>query len=530
MSAMQEHSNPLVAGLLASRAFPDAPSSVELVETHISYIFLTGKYAYKVRKAVDFGFLDFSTLEKRLQDCHREVELNRRLSPEVYLGVVEVRREGDRYSVEGPGDTVEYAVRMRQLPGERAMSELLRRGEVTGDTVRRVARKIAAFHLKAEGGERIARLSGYPAVRQNIMENFSQTERYIGRTIPLEEYLELKAYSAAFLEARRPLLEERARQGWMRDCHGDLHSAQIFIEDGIHIIDCIEFNERFRYCDTAADIAFLAMDLDYHDRRDLSRALIEAYQEEMKDPGLAHLLDFYKVYRAYVRGKVAGFRLDTPDLAEKDREGVSEEAGRYFRLARSYLRPMSGPTLFVVMGLTGTGKTQLATSLARLWELTHISTDRVRKALAGVPATEHRYADYDSDIYSPGFTRETYREMHREAEGLLAQRKSVVLDGTYKDASFREEAFSVARRSGASVVPVLCVLPQRVARERLEGRMREPGAVSDGRWEVYLRQREEFEPLKEEHLVVDTSGTADESLFRALKKIYELGLKEEVIG
>lgn len=503
---------------------------MELVETHISYIFMTGKHVYKVRKSVDFGFLDFSTLDKRREDCYREIDLNRRISPDVYLGVVEVRKEGESYAIGGAGEVVEYAVQMRQLPRDRAMNVLLDQGRVKPDEVERIARKIAAFHKKADRGEHITRKSGYPAVRQNVLENFSQTERYIGVSIPLPVYLDLKAFSEAFLDVRRPLLERRAAQGWMRDCHGDLHSAQIFIENGIDIIDCIEFNERFRYCDTVADIGFLAMDLDFHGRSDLSQVLIQAYQYEMDDPDLHRLLGFYKAYRAYVRGKVTSFRLDSPDLVDADRRHVEAEARRYFDLAQSYLRPLKERTLFVVMGLTGTGKTRLSESLAGVWGAAQVSSDRVRKELAGIPPTERKYVGYDAGIYTPEMTDMTYREMLERAAHLLDQGSSVILDGTYRSASRREEAFSMAKARGVPTIPIECTLPDEVVRRRLHGRAKDPGVVSDGRWEIYLRQKREFDPIDKEHITIDTSGKAEESLFQALKKVYAVKLEEEIVG
>jgi aminoglycoside phosphotransferase family enzyme/predicted kinase len=530
MALIGTHSNPMVAGLLASRDFPDRPVSVELVETHISYLFLTGRYVYKVRKAVDFGFLDFSTLEKRYQDCQREVELNRRLSPDVYHGIVEIRKEDDSYSVEGGGEAVEYAVQMRQLPRGCQMNVLLDRGEVAPDMVERIARKIAAFHKRAERGERIIKVSGYPAVQQNVLENFSQTERYVGHALPEAEYLDLKAYAKAFLEERRSQLEQRASDGWMRDCHGDLHSAQIFVEDGIHIIDCIEFNERFRYCDTVADIAFLAMDMDYHGRSDLSKVLIDAYQDEIQDPGLPCLLDFYKTYRAYVRCKVTCFRLDIRDLTEAGKREATAIAQRYLHLAHSYVWPAGQPRLVVVLGLTGTGKTRLAGSLAKLMNGLHISSDEVRKELANVPAIEHHYVGHDTGIYSPDMTRRTYVEMHRRAGGLLATGKSVILDGTYRSASFREEALSVAKSAGVQTTFIYCTASEAIVKQRLDRRLRQPHTVSDGRCEIYLRQKDEFEPLVHEHMAVDTSGEASESLFQALQKLHTTRLKEECIG
>jgi aminoglycoside phosphotransferase family enzyme len=323
------------------QAYPEGASAVELVETHASYLFLTDRYVYKVKKPVDYGFLDFTSLEKRRYYCNREVELNRRISPDVYLGVVEIRRHPAGYSFAGPGRPVEYAVKMRRLPRGRAMNLLLQRNEVQASDMARLAARIAAFHRRAETGPRIARLGGVDTVRRNVEENLSQTRRFVGSLLSQDQLDDLEAYGLAFLDTKEPLLRRRAELGRVRDCHGDLHTAQIFLDpppgaagdDGIAIIDCIEFNDRFRYSDVAADIAFLAMDLDFHGRPDLSRRFVDEYVRESGDPGVAEVLDFFKGYRAHVRGKVTALLLDSQVTGEPAWQRTLAAARSYFRLA-----------------------------------------------------------------------------------------------------------------------------------------------------------------------------------------------------
>lgn len=305
----------LVQALLKPQVYPGEVTNVEIVETHISYLFLTGEHVYKVKKPVDYGFLDFTTLDKRRYYCYEELELNRRISPDVYLGVVEIREQDGSYAIDGPGKTVEYAVKMRQLPEERAMKVLLERGEVSDEDMRHFAAKIAGFHSRAKTGPEITRFGDLEAVRENKEENFLQTEKYVDTTLSEDSFDDIVAYSRAFMDERKELFHRRAKEGRIRDCHGDLHTAQIFLETDpergqggiISIIDCIEFNERFRYSDVAEDIAFLAMDLDFHGRPDLSRLFVETYVEESGDPGVLDVLNFFKAYRAYVRGKVTSF-------------------------------------------------------------------------------------------------------------------------------------------------------------------------------------------------------------------------------
>ncbi len=372
----------MVQALLQPEAYPPGVDSVELVETHVSWLFLTGRHVYKVKKPVDLGFLDFTTLEQRRHFCQQEVALNRRMSPEVYLGVAEVRRHQGRYSidgpVEGPGATVEYAVRMVQLPRHRALNALLRQGQVSPADIRRLAAKIARFHQRAATSPDIARIGGLERVRLNLQENFAQIQPFSGVCLSRETFQALAEYSEGFLSAHGTVFQRRADAGRVRDCHGDLHTAQIFLLepgvpppgaaagwDGISIIDCIEFNDRFRYCDVAEDIAFLAMDLDFHGRPDLSRQFVQEYVAASGDPGVLELLDFFKVYRACVRGKVTAFRLEPPfkpslpaepqpplsprgvggDLSPDQRRFL-DTARAYFELAAAYIwgpaRPAAG--------------------------------------------------------------------------------------------------------------------------------------------------------------------------------------------
>ena len=327
---------PLVQALLRPQAYPHHPEKIELVQTHISLVFLTGDYVYKVKKPVDLGFVDYSTLEKRKHFCHQEVTLNRRGCPDIYLDVVPIAQEENGIRVEGNGEPIEYAVKMRQLPQETTMEYLLAHNQVSSQMVERVARRVAEFHRKAETNEAIASYGDVTMVATNTGENYTQTEKYIGVTISPEAFEAIKAFTEGFIRENGPLFNERMKDGRIRDCHGDLHAAHVCFTDGICIFDCIEFNERFRYGDVASEIAFLAMDLDYRDRPDLAQHFVETYMEETGDSDILKLLHFYKCYRAYVRGKVACFKLDDPHISADEKEKAIAVASRYFDLAQSY--------------------------------------------------------------------------------------------------------------------------------------------------------------------------------------------------
>jgi hypothetical protein len=329
----------LVKDLLEPAAYPHDVKEVELVQTHISYVFLTDRYVYKIKKPVNFGFLDFTTLEKRKYYCEQELKLNRRLSPDVYIGVLPVVEKNGKASLKGNGKIIDYAVKMKRLPVDRLMKTLLQRGELTEKMLDRVAEKIAEFHSSAETSDEIKKYGEIETIKFNTDENFQQTERFINKTISQLQYDVLKNYTNKFYEEKRDVIVERIKNGRIRDCHGDLHMEHICITDeDIIIFDCIEFNERFRYSDTAADIAFLAMDLDFYGRRDISDRMMECYVKHSEDYGVMEMLDFYKVYRAYVRGKVISFKLDDVSIAESEKNEAINTARKYFKLAYSYVK------------------------------------------------------------------------------------------------------------------------------------------------------------------------------------------------
>jgi len=325
-----------VRALLESQAYPHKPQKIELVQTPMSFIFLTGGYVYKIKKPVNLGYLDYTTLEKRHFFCHQELKLNRRLCPGAYLAVVPIVEEKGELRIEGRGKAIEYAVKMKQLPQDHMMDVLLPRGQVTLEMVARVAEKLVNFHQKAETNQKIAAFGKLDVIRQNTDENFAQTEKYIGTSITAEEYQHIKNYTSNFIDSNASLFDKRVREGKIRDCHGDLHAAHVCFTDDICIYDCIEFNERFRYSDVVSEIAFLAMDLDRYRQAGLSRHLVNTYVVLSHDEELLKLLDFYKCYRAYVRGKVESFKLDDPYIPGEEKAKVLTAAQSYFELAESY--------------------------------------------------------------------------------------------------------------------------------------------------------------------------------------------------
>ena len=328
-----------VDALLNPETYPENPGEIELIQTHISFVFLTRNFVYKMKKAVNFGFLDFSTLEKRRFFCEKELKLNRRLCPDVYLEVVAINKS-NIIKINGDGETIEYALKMKRLPQEKIMTLLLKENKIDNNTIDELATIIAQFHSKAQTSAEINEYGSLKIVRTNWDENFAQTQKYANQTIPQNEFQFIQSKISAFMATCNSLFESRIQNNKVRDCHGDMHSGNIFITDPICIFDAIEFNDRFRYSDVASDVAFLAMDLDFQERHDLSEYFIERYIIYSKDQELVNLLPFYKCYRAYVRGKVISFKLDDSNVTVEEKKTAAKEAQAYFKLAAEYAKEL----------------------------------------------------------------------------------------------------------------------------------------------------------------------------------------------
>jgi aminoglycoside phosphotransferase family enzyme/predicted kinase len=481
--------------LLDPAAYPHNPERVRLVETHISWVFIADDLVYKVKKPVDFGFLDYSTLRRRKHFCQEEVRLNNRLCPDAYLGVEKVVSTQAGLRIGGRGRAIEYAVVMRRLPERRMLDDLIRRRQVGEEMIERVAARIADFHATAVGGDEVDRYGTLDVIRDNWQENFDQIEPYVGRAISARRLEDVRQFVTRFLEREADVFRQRQLNGRIRDCHGDMRAESICVTNGLCIFDCIEFNERLRCGDTASEIAFLAMDIDARGRPDLAYWLIDRYIELSDDSSLRQVLLFYASYRAFVRGKVQSFRLDQPAENERDHRTALRRAQRYLRLAWAYARVPKQPLLVLVVGLPGTGKTTVARALGVRLGGVVFSSDRVRKQLAGVGATHRGHDEIDAGLYSTEMGRRTYAELHRLTASNLEHGQSVVLDATYRTRSDRTDVIAIARNLGSPCWIVECQLPESTALARIAARQSTGEGASDADAEVYQVQRSRYEPI-----------------------------------
>jgi hypothetical protein len=498
------------AWLKMIEALRDAPGwaaddlPIEMVQTHISVVLLGRRHALKLKKPVDFGFLDYSTLEKRRRACEAEVSLNRRLCPGIYLKVQPVVEAEGRPQLADTGHVVDYGVLMKRLPGDCMLDRMVARNDVTEKMIDRVAERLVAFHRDARRGPDVDRFGSPETVRRNWYENFTQTAPYVDRTITASEFGLIRSFVTDWLDGNEQLLRKRVRGRLTCDGHGDLRSESICITDGICIFDCIEFSERFRCGDVASEVAFLAMDLDARGRPDLGYYFSECYESRTSDAELFSLLPFYRCYRAFVRGKVLSFRLDQPEFNEAQQRDAVMRARNYFSLARRYASRLKRPTLIAMNGLAGTGKTSVARAIAGELGLRVVSSDKLRKSLFGDSGRE---VGYGEGPYSAEADRLTYATLIDKG-GALLESGGVILDATFQRAANRRAARKMAAELGAKWRLIECQLSPDLIRARLDERVARNEGFSDATWSTYLQQQQKIEPIDEAdgamHLVLNT--------------------------
>lgn len=485
---------------------------VKIIQTHISYVVLTGKYAYKFKKPVNFGFLDFSTLKKRKYFCEEEIRLNRRICPEIYLEVVTLNRKNDNITFNGSGEVIDYAVKMKEFPQSFILNKLIEKNKIDEKIIENIVDMLVNFYKSSKSTNDINYFGTTEVIKNNTEENFDQTKGFINLTITKEKFDFIKKRTNNFINANTNFFDERIKNGFIKDCHGDLHSGNIvLLDDKIYIFDCIEFNKRFRYSDVASDIAFLSMDLDFLGKPYLSSYLIEKYVDKSKDENIFNILNFYKCYRAFIRGKVIGFKLNDKKIDQLEKEKTIKLAKKYFDLAYFYSKLFSKnkkdvkPIFFITTGLTGSGKTTVARKFAVDYNAKMISTDTVRKEFAGIDKYERHFDAYNTGLYSPIKMKQIYNKIFDKADILLNSKKNVVLDATFKSKKLRDTSKKLAEKNNACFLILYCNCPEENIKIFLDNRIKKK-SISDGRWEIYIKQKNSYEkPTNNDCIEIDVS-------------------------
>ena len=464
-------------------------------------------------------------MSKRKFYCQQETLLNRRLSHDIYMGVVAVTLADGRYFLDGPGEVVEYAVKMRQLPEQCAMMRLLRHGKMDRETTEQLAQTLAEFYGRAATGQGINSYGAWETIRANCEENFQQTDQFAGNILDERMFQVIRAATRSFLHRRKVLFEQRVNAGKIRDCHGDLRSGHIYLTDGIQIIDCIEFNERFRYSDITSDLAFLIMDLDFEGFPKSARHLLDCYARYADDPDVFVLIDFYKCYRAFVRAKVNCLRLADRALGKWEKRRLRRETDRYLDLAYTYALLFTRPTLWVLCGMVASGKSTIATELSVKLGIRVLRSDLIRKELFGLHPDDFVDVPFEEGIYSKGVASLTYGKLLMSAQEEIAKGASVILDATFSSQHQRSEALRLARDMDANIIFIECTSPIKVLKDRLVKRETDV-SVSDARLHHFKQFKSQFEPLEdiadEMHIRIDTQKPVKENMMEILSHDYSL--------
>jgi len=478
---------PLIQAMQTPEFYPHpVESPIRLMQTHVSYVLLTGEFAYKVKKPVNFGFLDYSTLEQRAHFCREELRLNQRTAADLYLEVVPIGQTTDGWELATAGTPVEYAVKMVQFPQTALLSALQERGELTPTLMQQFAGAVADFHQQAASDEHIRSYGTVAQVRQAFDENYAQTQQYVGGPQTEAQLAATQAYTDQFFTTQGDLFQRRIDEHKIRACHGDLHLGNIcYWQDQLRLFDCIEFNEPFRFVDVMYDVGFVVMDLTARGCPDLATVFLNHYVERTGDWDGLQLLPLYVSRQAYVRAKVTSFLLDDPSVDAATKQRASEQAAQYYRLAWEAVQTQPGQ-IYVMAGLSGSGKTTAARHIAQAKQAIHLRSDAVRKHLAGVPLDRPG----DAALYTPEMSDRTYQRLLDLGLILAAAGFSVVLDAKYDRQPRRQAAIKAAAARKLPLRLVHCQAPAPVLEARVAART---GDIADAT--VAVLQQQSMDPF-----------------------------------
>jgi aminoglycoside phosphotransferase family enzyme/predicted kinase len=499
---------PLIQQMLEPDFYPHpVQEPIELLQTHISFILLTGDYAYKIKKIVDFGFLDYSTLEKRRYFCEQELRMNQQQAPDLYLEVLPIIEIGDRFQFGEQEDSgIEYALKMRQFPEENLFINLFTQDQLTTKEMEELGKVVAQFHQNCPTNHDILKWGEIAQIRHSIDGNYQKTQKYIGCCQTQEQYEQTKQYTDSFFETYEAVFQSRIDHHWIRECHGDLHLKNICLyQNQILLFDRIEFNEEFRFVDVMYDVAFVVMDLEGRGRADLGNRFLNTYIEQMGDWEGLQLLPFYLTRQAYVRAKVNSLILDDPAVSEEQKEIAKQEAIQYYKLAWQYTRRSSGG-IVMMSGLSGSGKSTTARKLSKRLNAIHIRSDAVRKHLAHVPL----YEPGGEEIYTLEMTEKTYQRLLELGLLLAKQGFWVILDAKYDQQEQRGKVIETCNSYQLPLQIIECTAPMDILQERLQHRQ---GDIADATADLLTSQRAKAQPFTDDEknylTTIDTTQNID---------------------
>jgi aminoglycoside phosphotransferase family enzyme/predicted kinase len=505
---------------LTDRSLYEHPTTeIAILQTHISWVVLTGPYAYKVKKPVNLGFVDFSTLAKRHFFCQEELRRNRRLAPQLYLEVVAIYGTPERPRFHGVGTPIAYAVKMRQFSQDRLLCHLLDAGQLQGSPIDLLAQEVSAFHARIEPADPVSRFGTPEGIYQPVQENFRHLFDTIDDPVRQAHARELEHWCQRTFAARRPDFVARKRDGFVRECHGDMHLGNmILLDDRVVIFDCLEFNDDFRWIDVASDVAFLTMDLADRGRPDFAHRFLNGYLEATGDYGLLVPLPFYLAYRATVRAKVVGIRLGQRDLPLEEAAHLRKAFGSYLDLAERYTRP-SRPRLLITHGVSGSGKTYSTQRLVEAAGAIRIRSDVERKRLCGLAPLERSTGRSELDLYAPEVTNRTYDQLGQQAALVVKAGFTAVVDATFLKHAQRDAFRRLATQLGVPFTILDFRAPEETLRRRIVRRQEQADDASEADLAVLHGQLAAQEPLTVEEQAY--TRTIDTDAPQALERLLE---------
>ncbi len=487
-------SSDLIQALQNPALYDHPVTEFRVLETHISWVILTGDYAYKIKKPMDFGFLDFSTLARRKYFCEEELRLNQRLAEKLYLDVLPITGTDSEPQIGGTGEAIEYAIRMRQFEQSQLLDARQERGQLEPELLTALARQTAEFHHRIPQVPADKPLGTPEAVYGAMQENFDQIRPLLDDAALLEQVDRLEAWTRSTFELNRPLIQQRRDQGYVRECHGDLHLANITVYEGeVTVFDCIEFSEPFRWIDVINDLAFLLMDLESRREQPLASLVLNTYLEFRGDfQGLA-LLPLYKAYRAMVRAKIALFTMGNPSLTQADRDGLLQRYRDYAALAESYSE-IPSRFLLATTGLSASGKSVTSRALAMELGLIRLRSDVERKRLFGLGPLDQSKSTPKGNIYTDEATRQTYDTLAALAAQMLSYGQAVIVDAACLRQAERDQLAAVAESQGVPFALIDCEAPEKLRRQWIRERS---GDASEADESLLDEQKTWLEPLTE---------------------------------
>ncbi len=466
---------------------------IKLIQTHISAIFLTGDYAYKIKKPVNFGFLDYSTLGKRQHFLNQELTMNKAIAPDIYLEVLPITIHNYQVKIGGKGEIIDYVLKMNQFPQDSLFINLFLAGKLEKYHLEELGKIVAKFHKNTTTNDYIRSFGDIEVIKKSIDENYEITDKYIGIIQTQQKYQETKNFTDSYLKLKQNYFRQRQKDNKIRECHGDLHLKNICLwNNKIQLFDRIEFNEEFRYVDVMCDVAFTFMDLDVRNRQDLSNIFLNTYLEHTGDWQGLQVLPVYLSRQAYVRAKVNSMILDDPNISEENHQKAQQEAKNYYHLAWKYTQQNQGK-IIMMSGLSGAGKTTVAKYLAEKINGILIRSDAVRKHLGNVSLDQTG----NSELYSQEMNQKTYETLIKLGEIVAKEGFNVILDAKFDRYQWRKPVIEIAKKDNIFLTILSCYAPVETLSDRLSKRK---GDISDATSDLLQEQQNNAQDFNEEEM------------------------------